>query len=60
MTFHLRNLTLRLVLTNKIRIAGADFGRDNCIHLQPSESSDDVDNVVLAPKSKWVSRACLH
>ncbi len=44
----------------KIRIAGVDFGRDNCIHLQPLESSDDVDNVVLVPKSKFVSRACLH
>ena len=43
----------------QIRIAGVDFSRDNCIHLQPLETSDNVDNVVLVPKSKLVSRACL-
>lgn len=43
----------------QIGIAGVDFGRDNCIHLQPLESSHDVDDVVMVPKSKLVSRACL-
>ena len=42
----------------KIRIAGVDFSRDNCIHLQPLESSDDVDDLVMVPKSKLVSCTC--